>query len=196
MFVLSDRLVPAFMTAAPLPRLDGSDESSVRLRECETPDIDELFREHAPAIASLGLAMLGRAEEADDLVQDVFLRAIKGIDGLRDPSRVREWLVTIAIRQGRTRLKRRQLSRLLLPKEEMDFDAIAGRNCSPEDRLQLARLFEVLESLSADQRVAWVLRYFQRETTQRVADQCGWSLRTTKRRLKKAHERVQQGMRA
>ncbi len=127
--------------ALPSLRLVSSDSDAVALVDSAPGvDIDELFRKYAADIASLGLAMLGKKDEADDLVQEVFLRAFRGIKNLRD------------------------------------------------------RLFRVLEGLGVDLRLAWILRYLQSETAEVVAEQCGWSLSTTKRRIRAAHDKVLKGM--
>jgi RNA polymerase sigma-70 factor (ECF subfamily) len=157
-------------------------------------DIDEVFRKYAADIASLGLAMLGKKDEADDLVQEVFLRAFRGIKNLRDPTRIRPWLMTVAVREGRTRLRRRKLSRLWWGAEDFDFEQIAAPGSTTEDKIQITRLFRVLEGLGVDLRLAWILRYLQSETAEAVAEQCGWSLSTTKRRIRAAHEKVLKGM--
>ncbi len=152
--------------------------------------IEELFRRHAPAVASLGLSMLQSVQEADDLVQDVFVRAWRAIDRLEDREAARPWLMTIAIRLARTRLRRRKLTRLLFRTEEPEFDQIASAVVLPEDRDMVKRLYAVLEKLPVDLRMAWVLRHIQEETVQSVADLCGWSLSTAKRRLQAAEARV------
>jgi RNA polymerase sigma-70 factor (ECF subfamily) len=154
------------------------------------PGIEELFRRHAPAVASLGLAMLQSAEEADDLVQDVFLRAWRAMDRLEDPEGARPWLMTIAVRCARTRLRRRKLSQLLFRLDEPDFDRIAAPGVLPEHRDLVRRLYAVLDRMPVELRIAFVLRYVQSETVQSVAELCGWSLSTAKRRIGAAHERV------
>lgn len=175
----------------PRPRLV---EPASRVRELPEPNqaigIEELFRAHAPAIASLGLAMLQSSEEADDLVQDVFLRAWRALDRLRDREGARPWLMTIAIRVARTRLRRRKLSRLLFHANVPDFDQVAAPGALPEHRELLGRLYAILDKMPVELRIAWVLRYVQAETVQSVAELCGWSLSTAKRRIQAAHTRV------
>jgi RNA polymerase sigma-70 factor (ECF subfamily) len=152
--------------------------------------IEELFRRHAPAIASLGVAMLQSVEEADDLVQDVFIRAWRAIDRLEEQEAARPWLMTIAIRLALTRLRRRKLTRLLFRAEAPEFEPIASTVVLPEHRDMIRHLNGILEQLPAELRIAWVLRHIQEETLQSVADLCGWSLSTAKRRLEAAETRV------
>ena len=156
----------------------------------ETLGIEELFRRHSPAIASLGLAVLQSVEEADDLVQDVFLRAWRALDRLERREEARPWLMTIAIRVARTRLRRRKLSRLLFRMDEPNFDQVAAPGVLPEHRDLVRRLYAILDAMPVELRIAWVLRHIQAETVESIAELCGWSLSTAKRRIHTAHARV------
>ncbi len=140
--------------------------------------------------------MLGSPAEADDLVQEVFLRAFRAIGHLSDQGAIRPWLLTIAVRESLRRLKKRRLSRLWFAggEEELDFEALAAPEASQEVKLEVGRLFRLLERLTPELRTAWVLRYLEGETTEAVALQCGWSLSTTKRRIASAHQKVLKAM--
>ena len=157
-------------------------------------DSEGLFRKYAADVASLGLAMLGNSDEADDLVQDVFLRAFRAMGSVRDPERIRAWLMTIAVRQGRTRLRKRKLSRLWFASTDFDFEQLAAPGSTAEEKVQIARLFGVLEGMNVDLRIAWVLHYLQSETCESVAEHCAWSVTTAKRRIREAHQQVVKGM--
>jgi RNA polymerase sigma-70 factor, ECF subfamily len=160
-------------------------------RAAEHPlGIEELFKRHAPAVATLGLAMLQSVEEADDLVQDVFVKAWRALDRLENPEGARPWVMTIAIRLARTRLRRRKLTRLLFRAEEPDFEQIAASATLPEHRDLVRHLYAILDKMPVELRLAWVLRYLEAETVESVAALCGWSLSTAKRRIQNAHSRV------
>jgi RNA polymerase sigma-70 factor, ECF subfamily len=175
-----------------MPRLKLVEPDS-RVRASQGPGelgIEELFRRHAPAVASLGLGILQNAEEADDLVQDVFLRAWRALHRLENREEARPWLMTIAIRVARTRLRRRKLSRIFIGLDPQDFDQLAAPAVLPEHRELVRRLYVILEKLPVELRIAWVLRYVQSETVEHVAELCGWSLSTAKRRIQAAQARV------
>ena len=53
----------------------------------EPVEIDGLFRDHASYVAAIGLRLLGRRDEVDDLVQDVFLAAHRARAKLREIGR-------------------------------------------------------------------------------------------------------------
>jgi RNA polymerase sigma-70 factor, ECF subfamily len=157
-------------------------------------DIDELFQLYAADVAARGLSMLGNPDEADDLVQDVFLRAFRALGGLADAHLARPWLMAIAVREALRRLKKRRLSRLWLAGNDFDFEQLAAKTASPEIKLQVGRLFRALDALSPELRIAWVLRYLESETTESIAEQCGWSLSTTKRRIAAAQQALSKRM--
>lgn len=158
--------------------------------------IEELFRSHAPAVASLGLAMLQSVDEADELVQDVFLRAWRAVDRPEDPEGARPWVRTIAVRVARNRLRQKKLGRLVFRADSPDFDQIASSSVLPEHRELVRQLCEVLDRLPIELRLAWVLRYVEAETVENVAALCGWSISTAKRRIGAAHARVTASLKA
>jgi len=69
-------------------------------------------------------------------------------------------------------------------------EVIASPNASPEDRAALSELFGVLDQMPTDLRLAWSLRYMHEETVESVAELCGCSLATAKRRIAAAQGRI------
>ena len=148
-----------------------------------TPTVDALFRLHARYVGAVALRILGRRDEVDDLVQDVFIAAMRGLHQVRDPATIKAWLVTIAVRLARKRLRQRRARAWLGLAADVDYSAIAGPEASPEERLVLQRVYQCLDTLPADQRLAWTLRHIEGEALQRVAELCRCSLATAKRRI-------------
>lgn len=148
--------------------------------------IEALFRQHAPAVASLGLSLLRNSDEANDLVQDVFLRAWDALDRLVEPENARPWLMTIAVRLARTRLRRRRLTELLFRPNSTEAEDVPAVGALPEHRELLHKLDIALGTLPANQQLAWILRYVHGEKIETVADLCGCSVSAVKRRLQAA----------
>ncbi|MET0287946.1 MAG: sigma-70 family RNA polymerase sigma factor [Polyangiales bacterium] len=152
----------------------------------EPMDTATAFKRYAPYVAKIGMRMLGRREELDDFVQDVFLSVHRHLDTVREPAALKGWLAKVAVREAMARLRRRKLRNLLGFGMAHDYEAVADAGASPEQRAQLARVFEALDALSASERVVWSLRHVEGETLERVAELCGLSLSTAKRRLASA----------
>ncbi len=157
-------------------------------------DLDAVFRRYAPYVAKIGYRLLGRDHEVDDLVQDVFLAAYKGLGSLRTPEAITGWLATVTVRLARRRLKSRRLRVILHLDEVTDYLQLADGAASPEKRAQVAQLYRVLDRVPVDHRLAWSLRFVEGETLERVAELCGCSLATAKRRIKAAREAIDEAV--
>lgn len=157
-------------------------------------DFAALFVRLGPYVASIGLRLLGRPDEVDDLVQDVFFEAYKRISQVQDPRAIKGWLSTITVRMASRRLRRRSLLRRVGLLRAVDHEAIADRGASPEQRLFLARVYSALDELPTKQRIPWVLRYIEGETVERITQMCGISRATAHRRINAAHEAVKKAV--
>jgi RNA polymerase sigma-70 factor (ECF subfamily) len=157
------------------------------LPDSEPPlDFDGLFRRYAPYVAAIGLRILGRGDELDDLVQDVFVRAYRGLSRLEDQARVKAWLGRITVRCARRRLVRRRWWRLVRSHEPVDCEKLMDPSATPEERAVVRSVYRALDELPADDRIVWVLRHVEGEKLDRIARYCGCSLSTVQRRLRSA----------
>jgi RNA polymerase sigma-70 factor (ECF subfamily) len=145
-------------------------------------DFDTLFRRHVRYVAAVAARLLGRDDhELDDVVQDVFWLASRRMECLQDIERARGWLVTATTRIVGRRLKRRRW-RGLFHAQPRSLD-VPAPGATPEQKSLLGRLYRVLEELPVEQRLAWTLRYLEGERLEDVAQACGCSLATAKRRI-------------
>ncbi len=152
----------------------------------EALDFDSVFRRYSPYVASVGLRLLGRDDELDDLVQDVFLEAHRGLKHVRDTNAIKGWLARICVRRAVRRLRRRKL-RAWLSLDSFEHEpTYASPEASPEARAEVARLYGQLEKLPALTRAAWVLRFLEGEGLGEIAALCACSQSTVQRRLREA----------
>lgn len=154
-------------------------------------NFDELFRRYSPYVAKIGYRLLGRDGEVDDLVQDVFLAAHRGIAGVRDADAIRGWLATVTVRTAHRRLRRRRVRAFLHMDSAPEYEQVAAPDASPEQQAELGSIYRLLDELPTGQRVPWTLRYVQGETLEQVASLCGCSLATVKRRIKAAQDVIE-----
>lgn len=186
----------ASATSRPALRLVGGAEPSVEApaRELDPRDFDAVFRRYSPYVARVGLRLLGNDSEVDDLVQDVFIEAHRGLASLREAGALGGWLARICVRRATRRLRRRRLLAFLsldgVAERDLPFDVTA----SPEDRAEVVRLYRKLDRLPADERVAWLLRHVEGESLDDMAALCGCSKSTVQRRLRSAETRLQEVM--
>ncbi len=148
-------------------------------------EFDELFARYGAYVARLAARLLGAGDaEIDDVVQDVFWLASRRLRRIVDMIQARGWLATVTARVVRRRLRRRRFRAIFHASPRPDDVPAPG--ATAEQRAVLIRLYEVLEQLPVDQRLAWSLRYLEGEPLNAVAQACGCSLATAKRRLSAA----------
>jgi RNA polymerase sigma-70 factor, ECF subfamily len=152
-----------------------------------------LYRHHVHAVTERVTRLLARSGEAEDVVQDAFLEAFASLPMLEDRSRFAAWLMRIAIHQVHRRFRRRRLlARLGLDRGSDDarLENIADPSLDPERRVQLRRLDDELGQLPVALRLAWMIRYVEGCELADAAEQCGCSLATIKRRIRRADARL------
>jgi RNA polymerase sigma-70 factor (ECF subfamily) len=186
------RLIPGQAASTAHGKLVDSgaeDEKLVaRARHSDLPALEALYRRHAGFALNLAVRIQGTAIDAEDIVHDAFLKASERLTDLRDGSAFRAWLGSIVVRLVRTRLRRRRLlsSLGLASLEPIDLDAIASPSADPESRVLLAQVYSLLQTLPADDRIAWTLRYVDHHHLEVVATLLDCSLATAKRRILRA----------
>lgn len=163
------------------------DDDEVLVQRAATGDrraFTALYRRHARYLAGVAFRLLGDSGELDDVVQEAFLIALRGLGNLKDPSRVRPWLVTILVRRVQRRLRSR-MRRSWLGRELLLVSPTAS---DPHVSREVSDLYRALERLPVELRVPWTLARVEGGGLEEVADWCDISVATLKRRLNKADE--------
>ena len=84
-------------------------ELALRCREGDAGAFEELYRQHAGRLYNLAFRMAGSAQEAEDLLQDVFLQAHRKLGSFRGESSLGTWLYRLAMNQCLDHLRTRQV---------------------------------------------------------------------------------------
>lgn len=152
---------------------------------------ETLYTQHSRYIAGVVYRLMGDDGELDDIVQETFVDAIEGLTRLKDPTAVRAWLVTVAVRRSRRMLARRR-RRMLFAFLTLDF---APHASDPRDRAPVDDLYDALARVPADLRIPWVLHRVEHMSLPETAAACEVSLATVKRRIAEAEQRIQRRLR-
>ena len=169
---------------SPVPEDDGV--LLERIRRGDERAFAQLYRRHARYLAGVVYRLIGDDMDLDDVIQETFLALRDRLDELREPDRVRFWLVKVAVRGANKRLVRRRRRFSLLASQPPPPAAT-----DPEASAELRELYEALSTLPPKLRVPWSLHVIEGETLPRVAELCDASLATVKRRVKDARERLE-----
>ncbi|HMJ15230.1 MAG TPA: RNA polymerase sigma factor [Polyangiaceae bacterium] len=178
-------------TASPI-RLDPGLADGELVRRARRGDRwaeEALYHRHVRDVTRVALRLLSRSADAEDVVQDAFVLALRDLAQLEDGDAFRSWLLKITVHQAHRKFRRRKLLRALgLDRGEDDaalplqVDPRAG----PEVHVALGEVERLLTTLPARSRIAWVLRHVEAYSIDEVARACNCSRATTKRALVEA----------
>jgi RNA polymerase sigma-70 factor (ECF subfamily) len=130
--------------------------------------------------------------DVEDGVQDAFLRLFRDLHTLRDPSALRSFLIGITLHVAKSELRRRRAKRWLRLTDDgivTEPEAVAGDE-RHEPRAAVLRLYKVLDRMSDERRMVFVLRYVEGLDLAEMSAVLDCSLATTKRRVADAAQRV------
>jgi RNA polymerase sigma-70 factor (ECF subfamily) len=147
---------------------------------------EALYRRYVKVVWSTALRLTRNQSDAEDIVQDTFVEALRDLPQLRQLDALRPWLLRIAVHQAHRRFRRRALLRRLGLDRSVDdvpLATLAHPGASPELCSELVKIERALERASAAERFAWVLRHVEGYTLEEVAESCRCSLATVKRRI-------------
>jgi len=157
-------------------RVLSGDESAFRL----------LYRRHTPRMLQVVLRLLaGDEAEAEDVVQDTWIKAVEKLDAFRWESELSTWLHAIAVNVARGALRRRG-NRREVDWPEDDEPAAAP----PPERLEAVDLERAIAALPAGYRTVLVLHDVEGHTHEVIAEQLGVTPGTTKSQLFRARRAV------
>jgi RNA polymerase sigma-70 factor, ECF subfamily len=157
---------------------------------------EDLYRRFAPRVYGLGMVMLGNPAQAEDLVQDTFVKLWRNA-ATYDPARgsVDTWVLLIARSLAIDLIRRRVLElRVLSSQEEPDVSPEAGPEERAETRDLSDRARRAMAGLSAGQRAALELAYFGGKTSAQVAEMEGIPVGTAKTRIRTALIKLREAM--
>jgi RNA polymerase sigma-70 factor (ECF subfamily) len=170
----------------------------LRVRDDEPGAFEELVEQYQDRLVAVMHHVLGSAEEAEDLAQEVFLRIYRARKKYRPRAKFSTWLFTIANNLALNALRTRQ-RKPVVPLDVHDSgplgprpaeQLVRDRSSQPVQRMQqqeLVRLIrQALDGLNERQRVAVVLNKFEDMSYEEIAEVMNLSVKAVKSLLSRA----------
>jgi len=145
----------------------------------ESNRLETLLFQYENTLYRAALAILGDAHEAEDAVQDAFLRCLEKEPDFESPAHEKAWLLRVTVNGCKSRLRslwRRRTAPLL------DTYPAAG----PEEQ----SLMETIGKLPAKDRTVLHLYYYEGYQTAEIAEMTGWREGTVRSRLTRARVKL------
>lgn len=146
----------------------------------------ELFDRHAPRVRRVLVRVLGSDPDIADLLQEVFVHALRDLPKLSDPNALGGWLNAIAVNLARRTIRKRTRWRWLRPTPPEELSAVPVDGHDENGSEELVAVYRILGAMQADERIAFALRFIEGMELKEIAAACDVSLATIKRRLARA----------
>ena len=175
-----------------------SDELAIveRARRGDAAAFTELVSKYQRKIFRLAQNITQNAEDAEDVLQDTFLKAYEHLDSFQGNSKFYTWIVRIAVNEALMKLRKRRGGREVSIDEEIDTGEetvqreIAVWDGDPEQKYSQQELRGILKNaidgLKPSFRTVFVLRDVEEMSTEDTATVLGLSIPAVKSRLLRA----------
>jgi RNA polymerase sigma-70 factor (ECF subfamily) len=184
------------MTTA--PPLENNEEQALvdRARAGDAQAFTRLVEKYERKIYRLAKHITQNDEDAEDVLQEAFMKAYSNLDSFQGQSKFYTWIVRIAVNEALMKLRKRKSDRTVSLDEphETEEDTVAREIAvwedDPEKRYSREELRDILDravdSLKPGFRTVFVLRDIEELSTEETADALGISVPAVKSRLLRA----------
>ena len=174
------------------------------LRDGDRAEFARLVEVFSPMIYRLGLKMLNNPQDAEDILQETFIKAYRHIGNFDGRSSVSTWLYRIATNEALMSIRRKR-------PETISFDVPSIYDTEPQEPLQIvdwcclpedefltsegrARLDDASNRLPTSLRVVFILRDIEGLSTRETAEVLEISEMAVKTRLSRARLRLREDL--
>jgi len=167
-----------------------------RVRGGDVSAYDDLVRKYDRQIFRIAQHITQNREDAEDVMQDAFLKAYEKLDQFQGNSKFYTWLVRIAVNESLMRLRKRRTGKMVSIDEDIETSEgsvprdLADWAPDPEQNYGQAELAEILrktiQGLPPGFRIVFVLRDVEGLSTEETAVTLGLSIPAVKSRLLRA----------
>ena len=167
----------------------------------DTHAFEELVNRYEAKIFRLTMNITRNREDAEDAMQDAFLKSYAHLKNFQEDSRFYTWLVRIAVNQALMKLRKRRPNQVSLDEEVDTGEELMPREVedwgpSPEERYKQSELGGILSSTIAELdpsfRIVFQLRDIEEMSTEETAEALGLSIPAVKSRLLRARLKLRQ----
>jgi RNA polymerase sigma-70 factor, ECF subfamily len=136
--------------------------------------------------------LVGNREDAEEVVQDTFLRAYRALGRYEERERFGAWLLRILVNRARTVSAMGRRREKMFP-EQVDDTLPEAAEAHPADRAALREeMVRALSQLGADQREAFLLHYVEGLSYEEMSAITGSGVSALKMRVKRSCERLRE----
>ena len=171
----------------------ADDELVAQAKLGDTRAYGTLVKEHQAIAFRTAYLITGSAADAEDAVQEAFVKAYRALRRFRSGAPFRPWLLTIVANEARNRRRsagRRERLALRVAEDPLSGGAVPSPEAALLDAEQREELLAAVNDLREDDRLVIACRYFMGLSEEETAEALGWRRGTVKSRTSRALERL------
>jgi RNA polymerase sigma factor (sigma-70 family) len=175
----------------------ADDDLVARAQRGDTRAYGTLVKEHQTLAFRTAFLLTGSAADAEDAVQDAFVKAHGALGRFRPGSPFRPWLLAIVANEARNRRRsagRRERLALRAAEDPLSGGAVPSPEAALLDAERREELLAAVNDLREDDRLAIACRYFLGLSEEETAAALGWRRGTVKSRTSRALDRLRAGL--
>ena len=163
---------------------------------------EELVNRYEKKIYRLGMNITGNREDAEDVLQDAFLKAFQHLPDFREDSRFYTWITRIAVNEALMKLRKRRTSKEVAMEDsenengDVQVREFADWKPNPEQQFAQTELDQILQTavgtLSPGFRTVFYLRDVEGLSTEETAGLLDLSVGAVKARLFRARLKLRE----
>ena len=172
------------------------------IRKGDTASYEGLVRKYQPRVFATARRYARRESEVEDIVQEVFIKAFRKLDGYRGEAPFEHWLMRLTVRTCYDFLRAHQRSRettftdLTDPEEDWLEQFVTDPGGASEHAVAARDLVErVLQELSPAARLVITLLAIEQRSVKEIAALTGWPAPLVKVRAFRAREEMRKCLR-
>ncbi|HUS19933.1 MAG TPA: RNA polymerase sigma factor [Terriglobales bacterium] len=165
-------------------------------REGDMHAFEQLIQKYDRNVFRIAQHITQNREDAEDVVQDAFLKAYQNLNKFQGNSKFYTWLVRIAVNEALMRLRKRKADKTVSMDEDVETEdgsmprEVADWSPNPEQLFGQSELGDILgktiQGLPTSFRTVFVLRDVEGMSTEETAEMLGLSVPAVKSRLLRA----------
>jgi RNA polymerase sigma factor (sigma-70 family) len=144
---------------------------------------EELYRRFAPKMYAVCLRYAGNAEEAEDILQEGFIKIFKKISSFRSEGSFEGWIRRIFVNTSIEHFRRKIY---LQPISEQEENSLEGKSLSILDKLAERDIIQLIQQLSPGYRTVFNMYVVEGYTHKEIGEMLGISEGTSKSQLSRA----------
>ncbi len=173
----------------------ADDQLVARAKQGDTRAYGTLVEEHQTIAFRTAYLLTGSAADAEDAVQEAFVKAHRALARFRQGAAFRPWLLSIVANEARNRRRsagRRERLALRVAEDPLSGGAVPSPEAALLDAEQREELLAAVNELKDDDRLALGCRYFLGLSEEETAAALGWRRGTVKSRTSRALARLRE----